>query len=96
MPEAQKEYLRPEFWPSIAEQPAFGYIQSIIFVVIALLALGLIPIVTKLAGGKLSWFLRWMMLLGMLGYAIHAVDESSLVPSGSFGWGSSSPKRLRY
>jgi hypothetical protein len=75
MPDAQKEYLRPEFWPSFAEQPTSGYIQSIVFAVIALLVLGLIPIVTKLAGGEISWFLRWMMLLGMLGYVVHAVEE---------------------
>ena len=75
MPEAQKEYLRPEFWPSFAEQPTFGYIQSVVFALIAVLALGLMPIVTKLAGGEISRFLRWMMILGMLGYVVHAVEE---------------------
>jgi hypothetical protein len=31
--------------------------------------------VTKLAGGEISRFLRWMMILGMLGYVVHAVEE---------------------
>jgi hypothetical protein len=75
MPEAQKEYLQPEFWPSFAEQPASGYTQSIAFALIAFLALGVMPIVTKLAGGEITRFLRWMMLLGMLGYIVHAVEE---------------------
>jgi hypothetical protein len=75
IPEAQKEYLRPEFWPSFAEQPISGYIQSIIFAVIGFLALGLIPVITKLAGGEVSGFLRWMMFLGMLGFSVHIIEE---------------------
>jgi len=75
MPEAQKEYLQPEFWPSFVEQPISGYIQSIAFALIAVLALCLMPIVTELAGGKISRFLRWMMILGMIGYVVHAVEE---------------------
>ena len=75
MPEAQKEYLQPEFWSSFAEQPISGYIQSIAFALIAVLALCLMPIVTQLAGGEISRFLRWMMILGMFGYVVHAVEE---------------------
>lgn len=75
MPGAQKEYLSPEFWPSFAEQSISGNIQSIAFALIGFLALGLIPIITKLAGGEISSFLRWMMLLGVLGFAVHAVEE---------------------
>ena len=75
MPDAQKEYLQPEFWPSFADQPASGIIQSIAFAVIGFLALGLIPVIAKLVGGEISEFLRWMMFLGMLGFAVHAIDE---------------------
>ena len=75
MPEMQKEYLSPEFWPSFAEKPVPGYVQSILFTLIAFLSLGLMPIVTTLAGGKITRFLRWIMLLGMLGYVVHAVEE---------------------
>jgi hypothetical protein len=75
MPQAQQEYLRPEFWQSFAQQPISGYVQSIAFALIAFLALGLMPIVTTIAGGTITRFLRWMMVLGMLGYVVHAVEE---------------------
>jgi hypothetical protein len=75
MPTAQQEYMSPEFWPSFAAQPLFGYIQSIAFAAIAFFALAVMPLVTKLAGGEITRFLRWIMILGMLGYVVHAVEE---------------------
>ncbi len=75
IPEAQKDYLQPEFWPSFSEKPANGIIQSTAFALIGLLALGLIPVITKMIRGESSDFLRWMMYLGLLGFAVHAVDE---------------------
>jgi hypothetical protein len=75
MPEAQKEYLRPEFWPSYADNPTSAYVQSVAFSLIAVLALVLMPLVTKIAGGQITRFLRWMLLLGTIGYAVHALEE---------------------
>ena len=76
MPEAQKEYLQPEFWPSFAEKPISGLVQSIAFALIGFLAVGLLPVVTKLVGGEVSGFLRWIMILGIIGFAVHSIEET--------------------
>ena len=79
MPEAQKEYLKPEFWPAFSAHPASGMIEYIAFAAIGILALGVVPIISGLAGGKVSGFFQWVVSLGMLGFAVHAVEEIRLL-----------------
>jgi hypothetical protein len=74
MPEAQKEYLNPEFWPSFSAYPASGMIEYIAFAAIGILALGVVPVISGLAGGKVSGFFQWVVSLGMLGFAVHVVE----------------------
>jgi hypothetical protein len=79
MPEAQKEYLKPEYWPSFSAHPASGTIEFIAFAAIGILALGVVPIISGLVGGKVSGFFQWVVSLGMLGFAVHAVEEVRLL-----------------
>ncbi len=61
--------------PSFADSPATTVLYGLEAALIGLLALGLVPEFSKFVGSDKSALLKWVMYLGMLGFAVEAVDQ---------------------
>jgi hypothetical protein len=61
--------------PAYAESPATDILYGLVAALIGFLALGFVPQLSKFVGAKGSAFLTWVMYLGMLGFAVEAVDQ---------------------
>jgi hypothetical protein len=61
--------------PAFADQPVTYLLYGIVAALIGLLAIGFVPVLSKYVGSEESAFLRWMMYLALLGFAVEAVDQ---------------------
>ena len=60
---------------SFAESPATAVLFGLEAALIGLLALGFVPQLSKFVGSDTSALLKWVMYLGLLGFAVEAVDQ---------------------
>ena len=61
--------------PAFANRPATAVLYGLEAALIGLLALGFVPQLSRFVGSDKSVLLKWVMYLGMLGFAVEAVDQ---------------------
>ena len=61
--------------PSFADSPATAILYGLEAALVGLLALGFVPQLSKFVGSDTSALLKWVMYLGLLGFAVDAVDQ---------------------
>ena len=64
-----------EVLPSFVHSPATTILYGLEAALIGLLALGFVPQLSKFVGSDTSALLKWVMYLGLLGFAVEAVDQ---------------------
>ncbi len=75
-PADQKAYMDfARFWPSFAEIPVFGVMQSVVWFLIGILALAAVPAISRLISLECGELLCWMKRLGLFGFAVGALQE---------------------